>query len=95
MAALGPEVGSDAASEAPDQAWENWERVEAREIPAGYVFTAGRSKGCRIARRSLFPLPSPPVDSSPWVESFGEPSADSVEVAGSQAPVQTVSFTSE
>lgn len=68
MAALGPEIGSDAASEALAHAWENWERVGAMENPAGYVFTVGRSKGRRIARRPVFPLPSPPVDSSPWVE---------------------------
>ncbi len=68
MAALGPELGSDAASEALAYAWEHWDRVGAMENPAGYVYTVGRNKGRRMAKRPMFPLPSPQEDEVPWVE---------------------------
>ena len=68
MAVLGPEVGSDAASEALAYAWEHWDRVWAMENPAGYVFTVGRSKGRRMAKRPVFPLPSRHLDEMPWIE---------------------------
>lgn len=65
MAALGPELGSDAASEALAYAWEHWDRVGAMENPAGYVYTVGRNKGRRMAKRPMFPLPSPQEDEVP------------------------------
>jgi len=69
MAVLGPELGSDAAAEALSYAWEHWDRVGAMENPAGYLFTVGRSKGRRMAKRKpVFPLPSRHVDEMPWIE---------------------------
>ena len=68
MATLGSDAGSDAAAEALAHAWMNWDKVMAMENPAGYVYTVGRNKGRRMVKRPVFRLPSPPVDSSPWVE---------------------------
>lgn len=74
IAALGPELGSEATSEALAYAWQHWERIEGMQNPAGYVYTVGRNHGRRLAPRPVFPDPSPPRESSPWVEP-GLPSA--------------------
>lgn len=68
MAALGPDVGSEATSEALAYAWQHWKRIEAMENPAGYVFTVGRSKGRRLMSRPVFPDPPSNRESAPWVE---------------------------
>jgi len=68
MAALGPELGSEAASEALTYAWQHWERIQGMQNPAGYVYTVGRSRGRRLVPRPIFPDPSPIRESSPWVE---------------------------
>jgi DNA-directed RNA polymerase specialized sigma24 family protein len=44
MAACGGEIGSDAAAEALEYAWANWERVRDMENPVGYLFKVGRSQ---------------------------------------------------
>lgn len=72
-AALGLEVGKEAAAEALVHGWEHWERVRAMENPLGYLYVVGRSKG----RRMRFVKPSyPPIpeDRTPWFEP-GLPSA--------------------
>ena len=71
MALLGPELGRDAASEALTYGWEQWERVGAMDNPAGYLFTVGRNRGRRLARRATFPAPPASaelVDGESWVE---------------------------
>jgi DNA-directed RNA polymerase specialized sigma24 family protein len=58
VAAYGPEVGIDAASEALAYGWEHRDRVLAMANPAGYLFRVGQT----AARRSLRPqgyLPTP------------------------------------
>lgn len=69
MAALGPDVGGDAASEALGYAWQNWERVQAMENPVGYFFVVGRNTGRRsMRRRPVFPTVSLPEFDMPHVE---------------------------
>lgn len=45
MAALGPEVGREAAAEALAYGWENWNRVEGLDNPAGYLYRVGLNWG--------------------------------------------------
>jgi len=45
MAALGPEIGSEAAAEALTYGWEHWDRVEEMDNPGGYLFRVGRNWG--------------------------------------------------
>ena len=47
MAALGPDIGRDAAGEAMAHAWQHWDRVRTMKNPAGYVFTVGRWPSAR------------------------------------------------
>lgn len=61
-AALGSELGRDAAAEALSYAWENWGRVSEMENPVGYLYRVGRDRGRRLLRRD------PPVFTPP---SFG------------------------
>lgn len=68
IAALGPDVGSDAAAEALRHGWENWERVAAMANPTGYLFVVGRNAGRRMHKKPVFPAPIPPVDDTPWIE---------------------------
>lgn len=71
VAALGPEVGSEAASEALAYGWEHWNRVAAMDNPAGFLFTVGRNWGRRqFRRRSALQFPAPVVvhQSDPLVE---------------------------
>jgi len=67
-ASLGTQVGVDATAEALGYAWENWDRIEAMNNAAGYLYTVGRDRGRKslTRRRPLFH----PVDSArlPWVE---------------------------
>ena len=58
IAALGREVGIEAASEALAYGWEHWERIGAMENPVGYLFTVGRNWGRHQFRaRSAVPFP--------------------------------------
>jgi DNA-directed RNA polymerase specialized sigma24 family protein len=58
-AALGSELGREAAAEALTYAWEHWDRVAAMENPVGYLYRVGRDRGRRILRRDP-PLFIPP-----------------------------------
>jgi DNA-directed RNA polymerase specialized sigma24 family protein len=65
--AFGIEPGAEASAEALAYAWENWERVEVMENPAGYLYQVGRSR----ARRRKLPrptFPEVPRGDAPWVE---------------------------
>lgn len=44
MAACGGEIGRDAAADAWEYAWANWDRVRGMENPIGYLFKVGRSR---------------------------------------------------
>lgn len=68
MAALGPDAGAEAAAEALAYGWEHWERIEAMDNPAGYLYRVGHNQGRRSLRRPVFPAGPEPVDSTPWVE---------------------------
>lgn len=62
MALFGGEAGRDAAAEALEYGWMNWDRVGVMENPVGYLFKVGRSRGRKaVARkRPVFD----PVDAS-------------------------------
>ena len=64
VAAYGPEVGLDAASEALAYGWEDWSRLQAMDNPTGYLFRVGQSAARQLMRR-LAALPSPPHDELP------------------------------
>ena len=49
-AALGSDVGREAAAEALAYGWEHWDRVSALENPAGYLYPVGRDLGGRRRR---------------------------------------------
>lgn len=51
MATLGGDAGCDAAAEALEYGWANWDRVIAMDNPVGYLYKVGRSRGRRKARR--------------------------------------------
>lgn len=71
VAALGPEVGSEATSEALVYGWEHWSRVSGMGNPAGFLFTVGRNWGRRqFRRRSALRFPAPVMvhQSDPLVE---------------------------
>lgn len=67
-AALGPEVGREAAAEALTYGWENWDRVESLDNPAGYLYRVGLNWGKkRFSRKSVVfqDVPESPRD---WFE---------------------------
>lgn len=67
-AALGTEVGREAAAEALAYGWENWSRVESLDNPAGYLYQVGLNWGKkRFSRRSVVfqDVPESPRD---WFE---------------------------
>lgn len=69
IAAYGPDVGADVTAEAFAYAWENWDRLQSMQNPAGYLYRVGQSR----ARRGIF-RKSPPIqipsqpDGSHWFE---------------------------
>lgn len=67
-AALGSDVGREAAAEALAYGWEHWDRVSAMGNPAGYLYRVGRSWGGRSYRRRRVVLPGADVAGEVWVE---------------------------
>jgi len=51
-AACGDQVGREAAAEALEYGWENWDRLKAMDNPIGYLFKVGRGRGRRMLSRS-------------------------------------------
>ncbi len=49
-AAYGPEIGSEATSEALVYVWEHWPKIRAMGNPAGYLYRVGQSKSRRFFR---------------------------------------------
>jgi RNA polymerase sigma-70 factor (ECF subfamily) len=69
IAALGGEVGREAAAEALAWAWENWPRLRTMDNPAGYLYRLGRNRGISVLRkRPVFPMPRGGQSETPWVE---------------------------
>lgn len=58
VAAYGPDVGHDAASDALAYGWEHWDRLSVMVNPAGYLFRVGQTAARRSRRRHGF-LPAP------------------------------------
>ena len=64
VAAVGIDRAPDAAAEALEYVWENWDRVSNMENPAGYLYRIAVNRGRRW--RPLRPLlPSPPSSEMP------------------------------
>ncbi len=67
-ATLGTQAGRDATADAMGYAWENWERIQTMDNPAGYLYAVGRDRARKSFRkqRPVFY----PVDASrlPWIE---------------------------
>jgi RNA polymerase sigma-70 factor (ECF subfamily) len=66
-----PVVGLDAATEATAEAlaygWENWDRLQQMDNPAGYLYRVARTKA-RPARKRMPVLPNVSVTRLPQVE---------------------------
>lgn len=67
-AALGSDVGREAAAEALAYGWEHWDRVSAMENPPGYLYRVGRNWGGRRHRKRRVFFPASNVTGEPWVE---------------------------
>ena len=67
IAAYGPEVGLDAASEALAFGWEQWPRLSAMDNPAGYLFRVGQTEARRLTRVAPS-FPAPPQHALPDFE---------------------------
>ncbi len=67
-AALGVDLGRDAAAEALAYGWEHWDRVRETDNPAGYLYRVGLNHGKRQRTGRRVNLPSVPMEKLPWVE---------------------------
>jgi RNA polymerase sigma-70 factor (ECF subfamily) len=67
VAAYGPEVGLDAASEALAYGWEQWHRLGSMDNPAGYLFRVGQTAARQLSRRAPT-FPTPPSSKLPDFE---------------------------
>lgn len=65
-AALGSEVGREAAAEAMAYGWEHWDRVSALENPVGYLYQVGRNRGGRIHGKRQVLFPPSQIAGEPW-----------------------------
>ena len=61
VAAYGPEVGLEAASEAMAYGWEHWDRLSSMDNPAGYLYRVGQTAARRSRRRGPL-MPAPAID---------------------------------
>lgn len=67
-AALGPEIGREAAAEALAYGWENWDRVEGLDNPGGYLYRVGLNWGRKTFGRDRVGFPLAPVAGPDWYE---------------------------
>jgi RNA polymerase sigma factor (sigma-70 family) len=67
VAAYGPDLGRDAASEALAYAWEHWDRLSEMANLPGYLFRIGQTRGIRRKRQPIV------HDSPSWPEYHFEP----------------------
>ena len=71
VAAAGGQRGREAACEALEYAWENWDRVKAMDNPAGYLYRVGRSRAFKKPQPNpvlFFPDTAVSGGEMPWVE---------------------------
>ncbi len=61
VAAYGPEVGLDAASDAMAYGWEHWDQLSSMGNPAGYLYRVGQTAARRSRRRGPL-MPAPAID---------------------------------
>ena len=67
----GADRGREVALDALAYGWENWDRVQSMDNPAGYLFVVGRERANRRRRRRDRPIADfvvPSASSSPWYE---------------------------
>ena len=67
-ASFGPQVGTDAATDALSYAWEHWDRIRLKSNPLGFVFGVGRNKARRMVSHRTIVLPDVPGQQLPHVE---------------------------
>jgi len=67
IALLGAEVAREATADALLWAWENWQRVETMENPAGYLYRVARTEARKMFRKPLL-LPAAASAEMPWIE---------------------------
>ena len=67
-AALGLEIGREAAAEALAYGWEHWERIREMENSVGYLYVVGRDRGRKMGRSRRVVYPEVIEDRTPWVE---------------------------
>lgn len=77
LARYGPDRAPDVVADALGYAWENWDRIQEMDNPAGYVYRVAQSR----ARRGIFrPRPKLPVPRdtyrAPHVEPGLKPAMD-------------------
>lgn len=67
IALMGTDNARDATADALLWAWENWERVEKMDNPAGYLYRVARTKARRLFKSPPV-LPAVVTAEMPWVE---------------------------
>lgn len=72
VAAYGPELGSEAAADALAWAWEHFDRLEAMDNPAGYLWRVGQTSVRQAARTRTW-LASAPMQPATLGDAAFEP----------------------
>lgn len=67
-AALGSQLGYEAAAEALAYGWEHWDRISGMENPAGYLYRFGRDRGRRQLEQRSPVFSVPDTSAIPMVE---------------------------
>lgn len=67
IALMGTDKAREATADALLWAWENWERVEKMDNPAGYLYRVSRTKARKLFRSPPL-LPAAPATEMPWIE---------------------------
>ena len=67
IALLGSDNAREATADALLWAWENWQRVETMENPAGYLYRVARTKARKMFRKPPV-LPAAASAEMPWIE---------------------------
>jgi RNA polymerase sigma-70 factor, ECF subfamily len=67
-AALGSDAGRDATAEALAYGWENWDRVEGLDNPAGYLYRVGLNWGKKRNSRRFIAFSDMSIGDAEWFE---------------------------
>ena len=67
-AVFGTDLGKEMTAESLAYGWEHWERVQAMDNPAGYLYIVGRDRGRRRIKRNRPVLMPVNGQQLPWVE---------------------------